>query len=144
MLGTNISEFPSSNYRKLGVYKKIPQNKLSIVFIRFNEFNYDELKNILTEYGKNHFKTLFKIDIVNSSEFYIKNYNDFKRIFQSIKNKFIIILPSNEMNDLYLQIRRDLIQNDIPNQTILINTMENLGFSILNLIFLQMYIKVED
>ncbi|GAI50457.1 unnamed protein product, partial [marine sediment metagenome] len=142
ILKNSKSEFPSYDYKKEGVYKTIKTRSISFEILHFSTRDFSNLETKLSQGGNNHFKTLYNIDEISINKYHIENFKNFEEIYPNIKESFVILLQEKETLELYQKIKNKLIVNDVPNQTIRMTTLDNLGYSVLDHIYLQIYNKL--
>ncbi len=149
------TEFPSIEYNDIGFYKQSCNGKDTLHFhlLYFKSGKgLDIIENLLksSESLYNNietYKSFSKIENIQLTPLKIKKLDDVQKILNAEQPKvyhFYILINDIENIELHNNVKSLLIENDKPNQTININTLNDIGYgSLRSLIYLQIYLKSE-
>ncbi len=154
LLRDDIStEFPSIEYNDKGFYSSSCNGK-EFLFFHLLYFKSDKslnvIENLLRSSESKHnkietYQSFSKVKNIKLTKSKIRNLEDVKKIVKSEESTnyhFYVIIVDMEHLEIYNNVKAFLIEKDIPNQSINLNTLNNLGYGPLrSLIYLQIYLK---
>lgn len=154
LLKDNTStDFPSIEYNDKGFYKSSCNGK-DLLFFHLLYFKSDKslnaienlLKSLESKYNNiETYRSFSKIKHIKLTKSRIGNLEDVKKIIKGEKSTeyhFYVLISDMDHLELHNKVKSFLIESDKPNQTINLNTLNNLGYgSLRSLIYLQMYLK---